>query len=414
MKGNANSTVARVIIVNRYFAPDHSATSQLASDLAQYLAGRGVEVMAITSRQRYEDAAAGLPATENIGGVHVRRVWTTVFGRQGLFGRAFDYLSFYVSASWRLWRETAVRAVVVVMTDPPLISIAAYWVARRRGAPLVIWTQDLFPEVAEQLGVMRSGRMANLMRRWRDRALCGAAQNVVIGERMAEIVSAVTNVAPVVVIPNWALEEIEVADSTVNPLRAAWNLGAAFVVGYSGNMGRAHRLDVLIDAAECLRDKPQIVFLLVGSGAQREALEAEVRKRNLSNVIFKPYQARENLRNSLTVADIHIVSLDSRLEGLIVPSKFVGVIAVGRPILCLGDSAGELGQLTRESGCGIVLAEDSPATLAAAIVALAADRAEVARMGERARTLWQSRFRRSAAHAAWYEIVTKAWRGETV
>ena len=144
------------------------------------------------------------------------------------------------------------------------------------------------------------------------------------------------------------------------------------------------------------------------------ALEAEVRKRNLTNVIFKPYQARENLRNSLTVADIHIVSLDSRLEGLIVPSKFVGVIAVGRPILCLGDSAGELGQLTRESGCGIVIAEDSPATLAAAIVALAADRAEVARMGERARTLWQSRFRRSAAHAAWYEIVTKAWRGETV
>jgi len=87
-----------VVFVNRYFHPDHSATSQMASDLAFHLAARGWDVAAITSRQRYDDASAGLPRVEEVNGVRIRRVRSTRFGRAGLLGRAIDYVTFYVSA----------------------------------------------------------------------------------------------------------------------------------------------------------------------------------------------------------------------------------------------------------------------------------------------------------------------------
>src|SRR5687768_6733275 len=111
----------RVVFVNRYFHPDHSATSQIASDLAFHLASRGWEVAAITSRQRYDDARARLASADTTNGVHIRRVWSTRFGRAGLIGRAVDYVTFYASAFLAIARERT--SVVVAMTDPPLLSV---------------------------------------------------------------------------------------------------------------------------------------------------------------------------------------------------------------------------------------------------------------------------------------------------
>ena len=159
----------RVIFLNRYFYPDHSATSQMLSDLAFFLAGAGHEVCVVTSCQRYDDAAAGLPLRERIDGVEVHRVRTTRFGRDNLVGRAADYATFYLAAGWRLWRIARAGDVIVAKTDPPLISVVAWLIARWRGARLVNWVQDVFPEVAEALGVRAlAGPQAGLLRRLRN------------------------------------------------------------------------------------------------------------------------------------------------------------------------------------------------------------------------------------------------------
>ena len=172
----------RVIFLNRYFYPDHSATSQILSDLAFFLAGAGHEVCVVTSCQLYDDAAAGLALRERIDGVEVHRVRTTRFGRDNLFGRAVDYATFYLAAGWRLWRIARAGDVIVAKTDPPLISVVASLIARWRGARLVNWVQDVFPEVAEALGVRAlAGPQAGLLRRLRNRAFRSAAANVVLG-----------------------------------------------------------------------------------------------------------------------------------------------------------------------------------------------------------------------------------------
>jgi colanic acid biosynthesis glycosyl transferase WcaI len=408
--------LTRVILLNRFFFPDHSATGQLATDLTRDLAARGFDVIAITSRQRYDNPNANLARDESLSGVRIRRVGTTHFGRQNLVGRAIDYLSFYVSSSFELWRESARGAVIIAMTDPPLLSVPALVVARLRGCNTVNWLQDIFPELAERLNLLRPQPLIDFLRMLRNWSLRHADASVVIGERMAAHVAPYC-AAPPVVIPNWALAEspesdasnLSVDETAGGVLRSRWGLGAAFVVGYSGNMGRAHRLDGIIDAANALRTEPGLRFLLIGDGAQRSSLEARVRNHGLQNVMFLPYQPLECLRESLLVPDIHIITLDERLEGLIVPSKFVGVLAIGRPVIWIGAADGELVTLVRESGCGVSVPPGDDAQLARVLRDLAEDHAcggaRLHSMGHAATTLWSRRFRRRDALSAWAQVI---------
>src|SRR5712692_8706193 len=167
-------TSMRVVFVNRYFYPDHSATSQMVSDLTFHLASRGWTVGVITSRQRYDEPGAALPGRETVRGVEIRRVWSTRFGRSFLPGRAVDYATFYASALLAILRER--RATVVAMTDPPLLSVIAALGSRR----VVNWIQDLFPDVATRLG-FRVPRFVARLREWSLRA---ARKNVAIGDAM--------------------------------------------------------------------------------------------------------------------------------------------------------------------------------------------------------------------------------------
>ncbi|HUP61184.1 MAG TPA: glycosyltransferase family 4 protein [Thermoanaerobaculia bacterium] len=372
----------RVTFVNRYFHPDHSATSQIASDLAFHLAARGWEVAAITSRQRYDDARAGL-RSDTANGVRIVRVWSTRFGRAGLIGRAIDYLTFYLSAFFAMRRE---RGIVVAMTDPPLLSVVAALASRR----VVNWVQDLFPEVASALGI-RAPRVLRVLRDW---SLRRARANVVLGDRMAARVPKAT------VIHNWAM--VEDRQSCLSG-QAGLPVLHPFTVGYSGNLGRAHDVDTILAA---IRGLPHIRFVFTGGGAQLEA----IRRAGAANVEILPYAPRERLSESLSAADVHLVSLQPALEGLIVPSKFYGVLAVARPVLFIGARDGELARLIDAHRCGVVVESGDGDALVRAIEWLAADRAEAKAMGARGRELYLARFAPAHAFAAWERVLEEAAR----
>jgi colanic acid biosynthesis glycosyl transferase WcaI len=371
----------RVLFVNRYFHPDHSATSQMLSDLAFHLAERGRNVVVVTSRQRYDDARASLPPREMIRGVDVRRVWSTRFGRGFLPGRAVDYATFYISAFFALLRNASRDSTVVALTDPPLISVVAALAAMLRGAALINWTQDLFPEVAEALG-MRALRVLRGVRNW---SLRRARTNVALGDSMA------ARLPNAVVIHNWA-------DAALRPVDIAHD---RFVGGYSGNLGRAHDAKTMLDAIRKLRDDDTIEFVITGGGAQLDAIRAE----RLPNVRFAGYAPREALSESLSAADAHLVTLLPSLEGLIVPSKFYGVLAVARPVLFAGAVDGDLARIIRENDCGFVIAEGDSDELVRRIRELAGDRGRARAMGLRGRKLYEERFAPHIALAAWERIV---------
>ncbi len=401
----------RVLFVNRFFYPDHSATSQMLTDLARDLCRAGMDITVITGRQLIDDPRARLPVREQLDGIDVHRVWSTRFGRATLAGRGVDYLSFYLGAGWRMARLCRAGDVLVATTDPPLISVVAGSVAKLRGAHLVNWLHDLFPEIAERLGVrFMRGWLARALRGLRDRSLRQARCNVVIGARMAEQVTA-RGIAPgrVKIIHNWCDgEAVRPRPLAGHALRTAWRLEHRFVVMYSGNMGYAHEFGTILDAAHGLRARADIVFLFIGGGVQREHIARETARRGLTNVCFKPYQPRETLGRSLTAADAHVVSLLPCLEGLMVPSKFYAAAAAGRPILFIGDGDGEFAPLIVDQGCGFQLRVGAGEALAERVAMLAADPALGQRQGAAARRLFEQRFERRLASDAWCRVLKAA------
>jgi colanic acid biosynthesis glycosyl transferase WcaI len=338
----------------------------------------------------------------------VHRVWTSRCGRGRLPGRALDYLTFYFFTGLALLRLASRGDVVVAKTDPPLLSLVAWPTARLKGAKLVNWLQDIFPEVAGAVGMgWARGWLGRLLASLRDRSLRAAHMNVVLGSRMQRyLISRGVETSKLRVIPNWADGElIRAVKPEDNQLRREWGLDGKFVVGYSGNMGRVHEFETILRAARALSGDSGIVVLFIGDGAQKKWLVHEVAQRALSNIRFLPYQPSERLAASLSVPDVHLISLRLEVEGFVVPSKFYGITASGRPAIFVGSSEGELAGIIREVQCGVVIEVGDDQGLAAAIRELKNDNERLSVLGDNARRVFEKRFDRSIALAAWENVL---------
>jgi glycosyltransferase involved in cell wall biosynthesis len=395
----------RLLFINRYAWPDESATAQMLTDLSEGLAARGRVVTVVTSRQRLDDPRADLPAREARNGVQVIRAWTTRFGRGNLAGRLIDYLSFYVSAFIAVLAHARAGDLVIAKTDPPMLGAVIGPAAWLKRAALINWWQDVYPEIAVRLGVLREGSLLVHLLLWvRNRLLRHARLNVVVGERMRAHLEAAAPGAAFAVIPNWSADLPHTAvPSPDNPLRREIGAGDKVLFMYSGNLGRAHPFDALLEAGERLRERRDLHFLIVGGGARLEQVRNEAAKRGLRNWSFLPYQPRERLAESLGAADVHLVTLDPAVEGLIVPSKIYGVLAAGRPSVFVGAASGEVAQVIEKHGCGRPAPHDDAAAIQRVIEQLAADPARRRDMGQRARNAFETAFTPTHAMQRWME-----------
>jgi colanic acid biosynthesis glycosyl transferase WcaI len=397
----------RIVLVNRYFHPDESATSRMVSSLAFGQAAQNVKVTILASRFRHDDPHDPLPRREDLDGVSVHRLPASHYGRAGLAGRAADYLSFHAAAALWCLRHVRRGDIVIACTDPPLLSVTLAASLAGRGAHLVNWLHDLFPEVAIELDVLtRTGVVAWALLGLRDWSLGLARTNVVPTDAMAQALG-LRGVASgkTAIIPYWSEEAIVPVHPDDNRLRREWNLADPFVVGYSGNFGRAHEFRTLLDAADLLRDEPGIRFLLIGGGYARRHVEEEIRRRRLANVVLRPLQARARLTESLSVADVHLISLLPALEPYVVPSKLYGILAAARPAIFIGASDGEVAMALRRHGCGETVSIGDAPALARQIIALQRNPAMREARGANARLAFDIAHRREHGLAAWTTLL---------
>ena len=389
--------MSRIIFVNRFYRPDHSATAQLLTDLAECVAAEKVTVVVLTSGLSYSTGQRIRPRRETIAGVSVYRVWTTAFGRRSLLGRALDYASFYASTFFAACWFAKKDDLFVVKTDPPLICVVIAAVCAIRGSRMINWIQDLFPEVAEALGMalLRHPRVSRALRGLRTWSLHKARRNVVIGESMARrLVDLGVDEDAITLVPNWVVGEtpLQAIEPSKNRLRTEWALQDRFVVGYSGNLGRAHDDKAIFAFMLEFQHQDRIHFLFIGGGSGMEALRRRTERSMLHNASFKPYQRLDNLSESLSVPDVHLVTLLPQMEGLIVPSKLYGILAVRRPVVFIGDRQGEVARLIEEHGCGRAFAPDEKAEFARHIRRLSLDVALMGSMQRAAGKLYNERY----------------------
>jgi glycosyltransferase involved in cell wall biosynthesis len=231
--------------------------------------------------------------------------------------------------------------------------------------------------------------------------------NVVVGQRMAERVASF-KIPPqrIRIIHNWSDDDqvVPIAPED-NPLRREWGLQDHFVFGYSGNLGRAHEFDTVLATAETLRDNPTIVFLFVGGGHQLRNLAQHVKDRGLTNFRFIDYQDRSVLKYSLCVPDAHWISLRPALEGLIVPSKFYGIAAAGRPIVAICKQDGEIATMVEQHHCGFVIEPGNFTGLTQVLLKLSCDASLRAVLGARARAMLDASLKRDLALGHWQRMV---------
>ncbi|MEO6995339.1 MAG: glycosyltransferase family 4 protein, partial [Lacunisphaera sp.] len=318
-------TKPRVIFINRVYWPSLAATSQLLTDLAEGLAARGWPVHVI--------AAGHEPGPHH--GVIIHR--TGEGDRHGgLISRARNYIRFISQVRREL--ETLVQPGdrVVIMTDPPLLGAAVTSVAVKRGAQVIHWTQDIYPEIAAAHFGALAGALLFPLRARRDDAWRAASRCVVLGETMAGTVKRHGVAADrVLTIPNWAPRELHAPASNDerDAQRNMWGFADKFIVAYSGNLGRVHEFKAILRAAELLRDRPDIVFLFLGAGARLVEVRSLAATKRLNNVSILPPAPREKLAASLAGADVQLVTLNPVFAPLVYPSKLAGVLAASRPTI---------------------------------------------------------------------------------
>lgn len=396
-------TSVRVLVVNQYFHPDRSATAQLLTELCDDLAQTS-QVNVIAGRPSYN------PVTDrecDAGrAVQVKRTWSTAFDRTWMPGRLLNYATYLASSV--VQAIVASRPdVILAWTDPPLIGLVAAIAARARRVPLVLTTQDIFPDVAIQLGRLHNRAAIAALRRAAKMQFSTAASVVSIGrdmnERLLDLGVAATKLRT---ISNWADGTRIVPLQSASHLRRVWGVDDHFVVMHSGNVGLSQSLDALVGAAALLRHRSDIVFIIAGEGAAKARLQADVDQQGLSNVRFVSYQSNASLSESLGAADVHIVGLKRGLSGFIVPSKVYGIMAAGRPMVAAVEAQSEPGRIVEEHKCGLRVEPDNPEALAEGILSLTKDSG--LDMGKRARTAFEKHYDRPIAAAAYKQVLEEA------
>jgi colanic acid biosynthesis glycosyl transferase WcaI len=381
-----------IAFFNRSYYPDQTATGQLLTDLCEDLVrDHGCRVSVVTGPPLQplpgqSAAVRGVVARAVHNGVEIHRANGTRLDKRRFAGRATNYVSYFVSACYaglRLDRPD----VVVALTDPPIIGLAAWLAGRRHRAPLVMAFKDLFPEVAALLPDFHSDTINAALQAVNKFLVRRAAVNVALGEMMRRRLIDDKGAPPArtIIIPDWADTSTISPGDKQNDFARAHGLAGAFVVMHSGNLGLSQSLETVVDAARQLREVPDIRFVFQGDGVSKPGLEARVRDLGLTNVLFLPFAPKAALGESFAAADMFIVSLQRGLAGYIVPSKLYGILAAGRPYVAAVEDACEVASLTRQHECGLVVAPGDAIQLADAVLTYYRDRARMAADGAHAR-----------------------------
>ena len=400
----------RILLLNQFYPPDVAATGQLLGDVAGALAQRGHEVHVLCSRGAYAGGPVERGPDAAPEGVTVHRVAACGFGRRNLPGRIADYVSFYVLA---MWRAIAVGRmdVCLCLTTPPFIGLVGLVLRLLRGTRVVLWSMDLYPQVAIAYGYIKPRCPLGKLMAWLSRRLYRRASKVIaLGEVMAQrLAAAGADPAAIETVHNWVPGEI------VSPMppeeskaRRKWNKDGRVTLMYSGNLGVGHELDTVLHAANRLDRSANLRLLFVGEGKMRARLIALAGELGLNNVGFCPSQPLAALSDSLAAGDIHVISQRGGTEGLIVPSKLYGIMAAGRPVVFIGPDQCEVAQIIRDSGSGIIVACGDCERAAEAIKSLIDDRPLRERMGARGKEFYKRHFGLRRSVAAIAEIIENA------
>ncbi|HUY13331.1 MAG TPA: glycosyltransferase family 4 protein [Terriglobia bacterium] len=382
----------KILYLSQYYPPECCAPARI-SELAREWSRAGHEVRVLTGFPNHPDGRihpeyrsrwkSGF-CREQMDGVEVCRTWLYPSANRGTWKRSANFLSFALSAAVAGVRIAPKDGVVIATSPPILVGAAGYLVARQAGLPFVFEVRDLWPESLEAVGQAAKnsalyravGRLANLLYKQ-------AGHIVVDGEhKRRKLLMDGVPASKISVIRNGVAAEFldrnfAASGAAAREVRRRLGLGQQFIAIYAGTLGMAHRLETVLEAAHRLRARHDVAFLLLGDGAGREKLLAQIREMNLRNVRILSCVPRESVPDYLAAADVCLVPLRaSKVFHTAIPCKMFEAMAAAKPVI-LGVE-GEAAEILEEARAGVCVRPEDAGALAAAVLHLA-DHPETAR-----------------------------------
>lgn len=380
----------RLTILCPHFAPDVAPTGEVMTAIAAELVALGNELHVVTALPWYQHHAlepgwdGRLVRHEDTDWGRITRVHPFPTDKRNIPARGLAFGGFTVLSTLEALVARTRPDLVLAMSPPLTLGPAGWAVARARRVPFVFNIQDVFPDVAVELGLL-TGRRAIAAASLLERVSYRRSDAVtVLSDELADNVRskittgltgarAAREAAKVRVIPNFVDTDWISPGPTANRYRDEHGLGDRTVVMYAGNVGLSQSLDLVIGAAAAMIDEPDVVFVINGGGAARPDLER--RAAGMANVVFVDMQPKARLPEVLAAADLHVVPLKRGLAWSSVPSKLYSILAAGRPILASVDDGTEVARTIERAGAGRSVPPDDPEAFTAALRAMLADRA---------------------------------------
>lgn len=393
----SSTTSPRVLLLSLVFSPDGVSTSVIMTELAQELKALGHDITVLTTTPHYNEEPegrarqvlrpgfGGLIYTSELDGIRIYHARVPSKGRR-VISRLFEYGWFHL-ASTLLGGTVARDFDIVLAPSPPLtIGVNAWMLARMRGVPFVYNVQEIYPDVAVQLGVLRNRRLVSALTRLERFIYDRSSRVVVISEHFRRrLLAKGVPEEKLEVIPNFVDADFIHPRPQDNAFSRAHGLAGKFVVCYAGNLGLTQDFESLLSAAERLVGFPEVRFLIVGGGARRAWLEEELAARRLENVTLLDYQPRSVVPDIYATSGVCVIPMKPGTTQDTFPSKVYTIMAAGRPVIAAADADSELAAVVETARCGDVIEPGDVDGLVDAIRRAYEAREESAARGERGR-----------------------------
>ena len=389
----------KITFICPVFPPEPDPAGVMAAELARRLASQGHQMTVVTSFPNRPAGAvyAGYRrrrrSMETRGGVSVVRCATWLIGaKRHVWNRVMENLTFGISSVLNAWRLG--RPEVLILETWPLLAVQiGIWLAGWWRVPVVYYVQDVYPEAAENAGLLQSGgRLSRLFRAW-DRRLCLKSGKVIaISHTMRDLLCRNRAIAParITVIPNWVDRDEFPRETRGDSWRREMGIPPdVFVAMYAGTMGFASGADVLVDVAKRLGADARILILCIGEGPLKRKMIRDAGRAKLRNIRFEPFQPRPRLAEMQAGADAMLLTLSKKSEDASVPSKMITYLAAGRPIVCAAPEKSAISRQLQAAQAGIRTPAGDSDSIAKAIAFLAAHPAEARQMGENGRRYFE-------------------------
>jgi colanic acid biosynthesis glycosyl transferase WcaI len=391
----------RILIMAGNYAPEKTASAPLTTDLCQYLTTLGHAVSVVTTFPHYpqwrieKEYTGRFYSKEMIDGVSVYRILNYIPKHPTSLKRILYYSSFGVEAF--LPAAASGRPDLIVCVTPPLeLALSAFLLKLWWRVPFVLWIKDIVPDVAIQLGMVKSPLVIALARRLEHFAYTHATKLLVLCQSFKEnICHKGISARKVEVISDWVNTELIRPDIPALGFRPRHSIASnVFLVLHAGNIGGKQRLEFLVRSAKLLQERKEIQFVIVGDGARKGFVVAEAEQIGANNVRFLPLELEEHFPEMLAAADILILHQDASVTDSVIPSKLLKYMAAGRAIIATAASGSATGRAVARSECGLAVEPENPRALAAAILELVGNRDLREKCGNSARAFVCANFSR--------------------